>query len=386
MAKLQCVLYCEFDPHLGPQIAYQQPVNFISKEQMDKIASYIITKPQLQSRLISLKSFGYTFMGFPVVIEDKKYHRNALIFNTVFVFDEETEISEYEAVVKKLAGYLTSLEHESSYLSTEKTKQQIPHILKKILNDLNNFDECTIPIDNCNTIHLKIAQLLKVAPFVSDDEVPIFLWSRNTIESQHWDLTASRILPSINGFNHVQKIASIADVDLGLVRSALQTLLFHGVIALIPIFSYSNMYAIKPEFRELTKDLEMQKECINFVSLREYSLPKFRDIFMLYCALGPGISVNALCSRHDPESLGINEQKLIQFGLIKKFIHQLRKYPVLLTSDHNNSKWKAYSKWLNGYHDYSEICCKSAATGEKITYQEINRMTENDPYVVHIWK
>ena len=129
-------MYCEFDPHLGPRIAFQEPEDFISKEKMDQIASYIITKPQLQGRLMSLKSFGYKFMGFPVFIENKNYHRNALIFNAVFVFDEHDETSEYEPVVEKLAGYLKTLEIESNYLSSDDTKKNIPDILKRILKDL----------------------------------------------------------------------------------------------------------------------------------------------------------------------------------------------------------------------------------------------------------
>ena len=136
MSKLKCVMYCEFDPHLGPQIAFQEPPDFISKEKMDKIASYIITKPKLQGRLMSLKSFGLKFMGFPVVIENKKYHRNALIFNTVFVFEQKEETSEFEPVVEKLAGYLKTIELEKEYLSKEETKKNILEILKRILNDL----------------------------------------------------------------------------------------------------------------------------------------------------------------------------------------------------------------------------------------------------------
>ena len=136
MSKLKGLMFCEFDPHLGPQIAYQAPSCFISKSQMDSIAPYIIPKPLLQSRLISIKAFGFTFMGYPVTIEDKKYFRNDLRFNAVFVFNEDDEVQEFEAVVKKLAGYLKTLEMEISYISDEVKKCNIPDVLKKILLDL----------------------------------------------------------------------------------------------------------------------------------------------------------------------------------------------------------------------------------------------------------
>jgi len=382
MSKLKCVMYCEFDTLLGPQIAYQFPSEFITKEQMDGIAPYIITKPVFQSHLISLKAFTFTFMGFPVVIEDKKYSRNALIFNVVFVFDG-SDVEEYEPVVKKLANYLMVLEKEGSYLSSEETKSHIPDVLKKIFEDLSAKGECTILINHCNTIYLKVVRLRRQPPVVHDHSVPVFLWSKTAIESKLWDLTAHRVLPYIDGFNHVQKIALIADVDLSIVRSAIQTLLFHGVIALIPIFLYSNSYSIKPEIVNLSKDKAMQLECVSYVAKDPINVPNFRDVFMLYCALGPGISVQALCSRHDPSSLGIDEQKLIQYGLIKNFIHKLNKYPVLLS---DQSRWGDRSRWLNGYYNYDEISCKSVAAGDPFQHEDINQATENDPYVLHILK
>lgn len=385
-SKLKCVMFCEFDAHLGPQIKYQYPKDFINKEEMDNIAPYIITKPNFQSYLISLKAFGYTFMGYPIVITDKKYARNALFFNVVFVFDEADDVQEYEPVVTKLAGYLRTLELESSYLSDKETEENIPAILKKIHNDLGFTGECTIPVNNCNTIFLKINTLPKETPLVLDHHVPIFLWSKSAVDSQHWDLTAKRVLPYIDGFNHVQKIAILANVDLALVRSALQTLVFHGVIELTPIFLYSNMYAVKPDVNKLYNEHSMRTECVSFVAKDENKLPAFRDVFMLYCALGPGISVSALCSRHDPVSMGIDEKKLIQFGLIKKFIHKLCKYPILLSPDSLSMKIREKSRWMNGYYDYEEICCLSTMNGVAVTYEEINRMTENEPQVALIWK
>jgi len=377
-------MLCEFNNLLGPQISHQYPHEFISKDQMDGIAPYIITKPVFQGHLISLKAYTYTFMGFPVVIEDKKYSRNALIFNVVFVFDGNDDVEEYEPVVKKLANYLCILEKEGSYLSSEETKSNVPDVLKKIFEDLSANGECTIPINHCNTIYLKIVRLPKQPPVVHDHSVPVFLWTKGAIESKLWDLTAHRILPYIDGFNHVQKIALIGDVDLSIVRSAIQTLLFHGVIALIPIFLYSNSYSIKPEIVNLSKDRAMQSECLAYVGTDPSTPPNFRDVFMLYCAMGPGISVQALCSRHDPAALGIDVQKLIQYGLIKSFIHKLNKYPILLSSD--QSRWGDRTKWLNGYYNYAEISCKSVAAGDPFRHDDINQETENDPYVLHILK
>ena len=45
-----------------------------------------------------------------MIIDDKKYKRNALIFNLCLVFDESATTEHYEPIVKKLASYLTLLE------------------------------------------------------------------------------------------------------------------------------------------------------------------------------------------------------------------------------------------------------------------------------------
>lgn len=49
-------------------------------------------------------------IGCPVCIEHKKYSRNALLFNLGFVCDARAKACVLEPIVKKLAGYLTTLE------------------------------------------------------------------------------------------------------------------------------------------------------------------------------------------------------------------------------------------------------------------------------------
>lgn len=49
-------------------------------------------------------------IGCPVCIEHKKYSRNALLFNLGFVCDAQAKTCALEPIVKKLAGYLTTLE------------------------------------------------------------------------------------------------------------------------------------------------------------------------------------------------------------------------------------------------------------------------------------
>ena len=85
---IRCIFYSEFDNFVGPKITYQVPAGYISNEVFDAISEYFITKPQLAGRdVITLSAFGFSIMGFPMGIEGRKYHRNALLWNLAFVFE-----------------------------------------------------------------------------------------------------------------------------------------------------------------------------------------------------------------------------------------------------------------------------------------------------------
>lgn len=141
-------------------------------------------------------------IGCPVCIEHKKYSRNALLFNLGFVCDAQAKTCALEPIVKKLAGYLTTLEVcnmmglggwawvdgqaelgkvfaclqsppdpgtfqsrmpakgpgvcppccpcsiqlESSFVSTEESKQKLVPIMTILLEELNASGRCTLPI------------------------------------------------------------------------------------------------------------------------------------------------------------------------------------------------------------------------------------------------
>ena len=80
-----------------------------------------ITKQEAKNSYFVLSSFSFSFfncrnaldhkfIGCPICIENAKYSRNALLFNVCFVLGPNVDTICYEGVVKKLAGYMTSLE------------------------------------------------------------------------------------------------------------------------------------------------------------------------------------------------------------------------------------------------------------------------------------
>lgn len=77
---------------------------------------------------------------------DQKYERNALLFNLCFVFEKDAATAAYEQVVRKMARVLKSLEVESEFLYNQETKRGVLNIMEQLLEDLNSYAECQIPI------------------------------------------------------------------------------------------------------------------------------------------------------------------------------------------------------------------------------------------------
>lgn len=396
---LQCILFCEFHPIAGPKIVYQFPEDYISKEEFDCVAVYIIPKPELQSKLITINALNHKFIGCPISIENAKYSRNALLFNVCFALGPHVDTIRFEGVVKKLAEYMTSLELEEGFLSQEETKATLPSILSEIFQELNKNGKCTIQIDEANTIYLKCS----ITPFsdpcsVLDHQVPVFICEKDALASSEWDITTQQILRYIDGFNHVQRIAGEADVEISLVRMCIQDMVQCKVVKLISIFQYSNVYIPTTEINQLTQDKKLQEECLKYVGKKGRTPPSFRDVFMLYCGLSPGATVRDLCTRYNPGNLRVDERRLIQFGMVTGIIRRLHKYPVQLTppskstslprSHHRlrgkfseSNRFKLSDKYLDGNHNYDEICCKTG-----LTYQELDDIVEGEPHIVVIWK
>ena len=72
----------------------------------------------------------------------------------------------------------------------------------------------------------------------------------------------SKILPYIDGYRHISRIAAEADVEVSLVKACVQNMIYYGIIELIPIFQYSNVYVTTPLLVHLAENTALQEECI----------------------------------------------------------------------------------------------------------------------------
>ncbi|XP_041047977.1 GATOR complex protein NPRL2 isoform X2 [Carcharodon carcharias] len=370
-SRIECVFFSEFHPTLGPKITFQVPEEYISRELFDTVQVYIITKPELQNKLITVTAMDKKLIGCPVCIEHKKYVRNALLFNLGFVCDAKAKTCSLEPIVKKLAGYLTTLELESGFISNEDSKQKLVPLMTIILEELNAHGECSLPIGTVSQNRQHQDQVLDLSSFWVDGSG----WVKGRLD--HSECGKRQILPYIDGFRHIQKISAEADVELNLVRIAVQNLLYYGVVTLVPIFQYSNVYCPTPRVQDLVDDKSLQEECLAYVTKPGPKRASLRDVFQLYCGLSPGTTARDLCSRYAQQLQQVDERKLIQFGLMKGLIRRLHKYPVKINRDERSRPPRLYT----GSHSYDEICCKTG-----ISYKELDERLENDSNIIVCWK
>ncbi|XP_070152194.1 GATOR complex protein NPRL2 isoform X2 [Polyergus mexicanus] len=345
---IRCIFFAEFHHIAGPKITCQVPDNFISKDIFDNVSVYIIPKAQLQRSTITITLKDYKILGFPVKIDDKKYARNAFYFNLCFVCDANARTVHYEPVVKKMSDFLIALEIENCFLSTSDDKTRLAEMLAQVMQDLNLHKMCTLT-EGTMTSHLKVVKLAPEPKPVLDHQVPIFLEDRETFQSDQWDLTTQ----------------------------------YYGVVTLIPIFQYSNVYAVTPKLRQLGDDMKLQNRCIAYASKSSRQPAYFRDIYHIYSSMTYGITMKDLCQRLNPQNLRINERRLIQFGLIEGLIRRVYNYPVLLpgASCSEEAKNNPIYKYFTGTYSLDEICC---STGQSTA--QIEDIIERDPNVLMIWK
>ncbi|KAK3840433.1 MAG: nitrogen permease regulator 2, partial [Linnemannia elongata] len=338
--RLLSIFYCTFHPTQGPKVLYEVPEGSILSKtsplvDFDSISEYLIPKVELCAKLVTISTPTCKVIGYPINLEHKKFQRNALMFNLAFVFDKDAEISSYEPVVRKMARVLKALEKESEFLTPslmdllQADGSGMQNLIEQLIEDLNSYCECQIPIDTANTINLKLFPTYPNPAPVYDYQVPISTVNLEALTDVNWDMTMQRITGYINGVNSVKRIAEYADVETGLARMCMEHLLYYGCIIMVDLFQFKNIYAVKMEMMRLTEDVALQYECVAYVTLPDMHAPSFAKIFSLYCSLQYGVVLQDWIEQNQIADYNIDVRRFISFGVIKGFLYRVHKYPIL---------------------------------------------------------
>lgn len=143
---------------------------------------------------------------------------------------------------------------ESNFLSGGSVAIKLAPILKQVIQELNTKGECALT-EGPTATHLKVVHIRSDPAPVADHQVPIFI---KQLPNQQWDLTTQQVAPYIDGFNHVARIAALSDVENNLVKACVQNLVYYGVVALVPLFQYGNVYCTTPLLKSLAHDINLQ--------------------------------------------------------------------------------------------------------------------------------
>ncbi|TKA54907.1 hypothetical protein B0A49_11515 [Cryomyces minteri] len=372
---IKAIFYTRFHPEKGPTVLHQVPEGSIIPcppsptaqaplFDFSAISDFIIPRREFCDRLVSVCASHHRVIGYPVCIHaPQRYERNEFIFNFAIVLDEAADFSGYLSVVRKLAVLFRNLEEQGGFLSREEETEglivagqegygggaKVYALCEMILEDLNNYCECMIPIDESNTLNLKLFPMHPPPALIHSYHVPLSTVRLSSLATSTWDLTMSRILPYIDGINSVAQIAQRADTDFALTRKAVAHLLYYGCILLLDVFQFGAIYAPTAEIGAFFGDEALQDECRRYVATAP---PVLGDpggsrnggsgrrgrggggsisratILHLYASLKQGLTLKAWCVEHRALLPGIDVRRFVTFGVIKGFLYRVHKYAI----------------------------------------------------------
>lgn len=380
------------------------------------VTQYLIPTQQFCDRLLTFCVNHHRVIGYPVCIREGRYSRNEFIFNFAIVIGEnEADWACYGEVVRKLGRLLRGLEEQGGFLSNEETGvweddgsaaaaasldaavggpasaagSKVYALCEMVLEDLNNYAECMIPIDDSNTINLKLFPTRPPPPPILAHQVPVLTISLTSLQTPiSSDLTLNRILPFVNGVHSISHIAQLADTDLSLTRRAVQHLVYYGCLVLLDVFSFSAIYAPTAEIGGFVEDADVKDECIRYImaprtrlasttrtvtlesgsdtsrddqasvsdSARQPSDPQsassevnevdngnsmqktyekepewqidHETLITLYTSLRQGLALKVWVLENMHLLSGIDVRRFITFGIIKGFLYRVHKYAI----------------------------------------------------------
>ena len=386
IGSIRAIFLSQFHPDQGPMIRCQWPTDFLSKEKFDSLSSFIIPKNELQAHTITVNCLGYKISGYPTYLHDKKYRRNYLLFNLCIVSYPWSRTVQFEPVVRKLSQFFVNLEKESVLLSSTEDhndgEKVIERMLEQVYNDLNSEAARCVVECGQNSLQLCVANTGHDPAPVYPHHVPILTQPHTKFCPDQWDLTTTQILPHIDGFNHIAKIASLADVGTSLVRACVQNLVYHNVVGLTSIFQYGNVYTVTPALAQLRSDQQFRQDLMTTITRREGLVtPSFRDVYTFISSFTYGTTVRDLCQRMPPAKLGFDECRLVQYCVMRAVLRRVHKFPVWTGDNGDTGGDNKLTAWMTGEFNTDQIC---VAAG--VSSAHLDKKIDEDSSVIVIWK
>ncbi|TPX08406.1 uncharacterized protein E0L32_010136 [Thyridium curvatum] len=366
----------------------------------DLLRSYIIPRNAFFNRYVTVvdPAQRYAVLGLPVAIPNAKYHRNEFIFNFgVVIGADVVDQLPYERVVRRLAATFAEMEKQNEYLSQEEDgkgrragrlgsgagigdgRRPIESLLEIVKEDLNNYGECMIPVDDANTINMKLFPHHPTPPQVRGWHVPVAKTKFADVVDPTWDLTLQKVIAHIDGVSDVRRIAFEADVSLDLAQAALRHLLYYDAVLLLDMFFFGSCYAPRPGVHAFVANAGgIVDECASYVCIHSGQRVSNFDLVRLMASFCAGRTVLEWLKGHMDAGFEVlryvDVRRLVQFGVIKGCLYRVHKYVVskqyLAALATGQARPKAggdpLQKYTDGCHSFDQIITEQNLTDGEI--------------------
>lgn len=312
------------------------------------MSDYVIAPPRLCDKFTTIRVAGTQVLGYPMCISNDRYHRNALLFNFCALLAPSTDATTFQPAVYKISSVFRLLEEEQQFLSTRETRVRgrvlwlasprdarrpqalLAPILRSLFEQLSTRGSASLRLTPGHELHVAVAGPRRAVPSsaVGKHHVPVRVQDVDSLPTDEWGLTLQRVLPHVDGVNHVAKIARCAGVGDREARACIRHLARERCVVLADVFQYSNCYAAAAGLRRLAADASLQRDCLGYVTLSGHSPPRASEVLALYASLRGGTSVQRLCRAIQRRRIPVDERRLVTFGLIHGIIRRVRLYPV----------------------------------------------------------
>ncbi|KAG8774355.1 Nitrogen permease regulator 2 [Serendipita sp. 397] len=297
------------------------------------VSQFVIPRLDVCGRLTIFTTRKHRIVGFPVLIWDEGKYDRGFQFNVCFVFLKEVDVSCYEPVVRKLARVLTACEIDHSFLTSPTTEYRMYPILEQLFADLNSYSETSIRIDRYNSIELRIFPHYPNPPIINSWDVPVPLIDITKRVEPNWDLTMRKVVPFINGVDHVKKIAQKAEADIDLVKECMAQVMMYQCVMMVDIFQFSNIYTLCRPVMWLFADPAIYEECGPYIHKGEGEIPPWPRLAWWYARLKAPLTVGKWINQYDIDLEQIDVRRFITFGIIKGFLRRVHRWPIHLKDD-----------------------------------------------------
>ncbi|WFD23698.1 Nitrogen permease regulator 2 [Malassezia equina] len=184
-----------------------------------------------------------------------------------------------------------------------------------------------------DAINLKVFPTFMNPAPVHPWDVPVLLLDMSSYVNDGWDLTLVKLLPFLDGTNHVRRISELADTDVALVCQCIEHLLYYSFAIVIDIFQFSNIYMLRPQVARMFDDVQMGNECASYVARPGLHPLPAPTLFRMYSMLRSGRTLHEWVDLVGHYAQSIDIRRFITFGVIKGFVRRVHRYPVLMSSD-----------------------------------------------------